>query len=167
MGNGVPIKPNLPPVSVHPHVCGERWCIEAVQFQEFGSSPRLWGTDGGGCRSDGHRRFIPTSVGNGYYDFQLSYVDAVHPHVCGERLALIPAAHSFCGSSPRLWGTVGAGLDGFEFARFIPTSVGNGAPHRNRRAADSVHPHVCGERQFRDVYAPYVTGSSPRLWGTV
>ncbi len=91
---------------------------------------------------------------------------AVHPHACGEH-TLIDIRHVNCnGSSPRLWGTPGQVMDKVKTSRFIPTPVGNTHAMIGKAAADSVHPHACGEHV--DFYCTISSecGSSPRLWGT-
>ena len=50
--------------SVHPHVCGEHGGIRSGGRWLFGSSPRVWGTHGGGLTIPPAGRFIPTCVGN-------------------------------------------------------------------------------------------------------
>ena len=72
------------------------------------------------------RRFIPTCVGNGISVASMAVLSAVHPHVCGERWMVIAGAKVTVGSSPRVWGTVGHGIDDLRERRFIPTCVGNG-----------------------------------------
>ena len=71
-----------------------------------------------------------------------------------------------CGSSPRLWGTRPTGVGPRRGLRFIPTAVGNArGPLVDRRQA-AVHPHGCGERDWRRAGVEPAAGSSPRLWGT-
>ena len=72
--------------------------------------------------------------------------NTVHPHVCGERLTVIILAVAGIGSSPRVWGTLGYGLDNLKKHRFIPTCVGNACGLRAVDCYVAVHPHVCGER---------------------
>ncbi len=50
------------------------------------------------------------------------------------------------GSSPRVWGTC--------------------RPKRMKWRACSVHPHVCGEHEYRPAGWTQTNGSSPRVWGT-
>ena len=55
---------------------------------------------------------------------------------------------SYCGSSPRLWGTpdieIATGIE----KRFIPTAGGNAIAGVKPRRYRSVHPHGCGERNI-------------------
>jgi len=52
------------PVSVHPHVHGERWRALGGLGAVAGSSPRTWGTPIGDAVKIGLLRFIPTYMGN-------------------------------------------------------------------------------------------------------
>ncbi len=51
--------------------------------------------------------------------------------------------------------------------RFIPTDVGNAQETAKAVQAIAVHPHGCGERVHQDDDARVITGSSPRMWGTL
>ena len=152
--------------TVHPHVCGERLRRNPISSVNFGSSPRLWGTDWRIGARTRQIRFIPTSVGNGISVRSDRSRKTVHPHVCGERLGAVFLSPRASGSSPRLWGT-GHKAQGVHVSiRFIPTSVGNGSVATLMSGALSVHPHVCGERASPLVLIERYVGSSPRLWGT-
>ena len=174
----------LPPV--HPHVCGERFCASRPARMTTGSSPRVWGTQR--CRLYGNYqpRFIPTCVGNAPLYMRLPAMLSVHPHVCGERNTRNATFTTPSGSSPRVWGTLGAGHPTKADTRFIPTCVGNalGCPTTlsNLRFIPTcvgnaygiaavgdwpaVHPHVCGERRYEGLFLWAEHGSSPRVWGT-
>ena len=72
-------------VTVHPHVCGERFENLIMVSQVNGSSPRVWGTVACPGRHLLSSWFIPTCVGNGRFTTWIAPWLAVHPHVCGER----------------------------------------------------------------------------------
>jgi len=91
----------------------------------------------------------------------------VHPHACGEHVYNGPRSHDLTGSSPRLWGTLGQALKRCFLLRFIPTPVGNTDLVGPRSGYSPVHPHACGEHIAKKAETPPVTGSSPRLWGTL
>ena len=71
--------------TVHPHGCGEHFNSENFRQNQYGSSPRVWGTQGTRQFLPDPKRFIPTGVGNTYQ-------------------FTIYARRQF-GSSPRVWGT--------------------------------------------------------------
>ena len=91
--------------SVHPHVCGERMYCPKNILNVIGSSPRVWGTFFLYASKHFGQRFIPTCVGNVLVLDPASDVPAVHPHVCGERIATKCGKIFIDGSSPRVWGT--------------------------------------------------------------
>ena len=133
-------------ITVHPHGCGERGIILFVMNRYDGSSPRLWGTHLLKQMICISLRFIPTAVGNAVTAAADVVKLAVHPHGCGERLAVPQCMRLSFGSSPRLWGTptwIHSGLYDF---RFIPTAVGNARIPRFCQNNKPVHPHGCGER---------------------
>jgi len=73
---------------------------------------------------------------------------------------------SYCGSSPRLWGTFWQNASLSVCERFIPTPVGNISNQEYGKCCLSVHPHACGEHYSDYDEMVRVDGSSPRLWGT-
>jgi len=73
---------------VHPHGCGERALAFALLAADAGSSPRVWGTLIGFPLVNAWSRFIPTGVGNASGDTVTQTAYTVHPHGCGERLAI-------------------------------------------------------------------------------
>ena len=93
------------PVSVHPHVCGERFPSFSEISMFSGSSPRVWGTHGSASAGKDIVRFIPTCVGNAQNPYLQIVNKAVHPHVCGERRRARVCISPQRGSSPRVWGT--------------------------------------------------------------
>ena len=65
-----------------------------------------------------------------------------------------------------MWGTLTSSLPKWGKSRFIPTHVGNTASTVSWSSVGSVHPHACGEHLIFASYNHYITGSSPRMWGT-
>jgi len=133
---------------VHPHACGElstyTW---GYGTNDYGSSPRMWGTQDISRGVAPYARFIPTHVGN-------SYATACR----GSRTR---------GSSPRMWGTLRLPRPPRVMGWFIPTHVGNSASISERIEAVLVHPHACGELSSSNNARICLIGSSPRMWGTL
>ncbi len=166
MGNRQYGLDNVQVITVHPHACGEQWQIRTIIRQTFGSSPRMWGTEVYCLSGFDVLRFIPTHVGNSLRYPAWQKPEPVHPHACGEQLATKLILWTFCGSSPRMWGTALSSPKERLRKRFIPTHVGNRLSHERYKPDTPVHPHACGEQEF--VKSIYRTngGSSPRMWGT-
>ena len=127
-------------------MCGERVNEIEIAVARYGSSPRVWGTLFVPLPPLGLLRFIPTCVGN-----------------AKEKIVAKPA---LTGSSPRVWGTHLVFALVQPQLRFIPTCVGNAYTKNRLAPACAVHPHVCGERQFKNDADGLFAGSSPRVWGT-
>ena len=151
---------------VHPHGCGEHCLCQPCLYQSNGSSPRVWGTLYSLPKGKAINRFIPTGVGNTPCSGQPRTGQPVHPHGCGEHLALSTGILLFSGSSPRVWGTrIKTDLQ-FAERRFIPTGVGNTAYFVTTTGQTTVHPHGCGEHLSSICLVTSWNGSSPRVWGT-
>ena len=71
------------------------------------------------------------------------------------------------GSSPRLRGTRAMGAIEVGQQRFIPAFAGNTQPRGLPLLGSPVHPRVCGEHGYDQLEASLITGSSPRLRGTL
>ena len=134
---------------------------------QFGSSPRLRGTPHDWRRKAMRLRFIPAPAGNASPDEMRAGCHAVHPRACGERLFCQHIHLVCCGSSPRLRGTH-LRRPGVDLAnRFIPAPAGNALARSAIRACNSVHPRACGERTDKEQDMASISGSSPRLRGTL
>ncbi len=90
---------------VHPRVCGERAGFNRAGQCGHGSSPRVRGTLLQRPQTVPERRFIPACAGNAVSPFGAPSNAAVHPRVCGERVATTKVAATPTGSSPRVRGT--------------------------------------------------------------
>ena len=82
-----------------------------------------------------------------YYDDKDS--NTVHPHGCGEHIAVTGFSNSLNGSSPRMWGTQSKQYQNQILLRFIPTDVGNTESDIIAFVSGAVHPHGCGEHGNR------------------
>ncbi len=165
-GNAVGRGPDRGRVPVHPRVCGERVLDVARVTTLDGSSPRVRGTPSAHCCPGACRRFIPACAGNASRFRLLARVTAVHPRVCGERVASDHRVERFSGSSPRVRGTLRIRARALTIVRFIPACAGNAPQLRDRARRPAVHPRVCGERYDRCRVDDPMTGSSPRVRGT-
>ena len=153
--------------TVHPRACGEHATAAEILSAVTGSSPRMRGTLELLDRVRLLFRFIPAHAGNTRRGSASRTSISVHPRACGEHGYLRPRNGSNNGSSPRMRGTLlrrhaqGAG------DRFIPAHAGNTLGTRPRTAHTTVHPRACGEHQNHRQHDPVLTGSSPRMRGTL
>ncbi len=53
------------------------------------------------------------------------------------------------------------------FQRIIPTRVGTRQTQADRFQKVEDHPHACGDKHLTACAVPFVSGSSPRVWGQV
>ncbi len=165
-GNAFPIPRLIPPASVHPRVCGERWRVTDGRVRQFGSSPRVRGTPADETVGVGRSRFIPACAGNALSCEPRTSGAAVHPRVCGEREKDCHPSSVNCGSSPRVRGTHFRRTPNRQFERFIPACAGNAQTVSGTKRRFPVHPRVCGERGISTKMKLWPCGSSPRVRGT-
>ena len=165
-GNGQSTMGDVGTPSVHPRACGERPVENKGSTIPCGSSPRLRGTGRIAGVADDSGRFIPAPAGNGSISRVIHSIPSVHPRACGERGCFYHSICLFCGSSPRLRGTVLRAADNFTAHRFIPAPAGNGDVAVTHLITVTVHPRACGERPRCIRWVGVVIGSSPRLRGT-
>ena len=125
------------------------------------------GTDVGSCTNVPPRRFIPACAGNSRSTSLRMSRTSVHPRVCGEQLAERLPRPCHRGSSPRVRGTAVVIGEPAALKRFIPACAGNRSGPRRGRGHQAVHPRVCGEQILGTLGIGGVTGSSPRVRGTV
>ncbi len=167
VGNTSPGAARFRILAVHPHACGEHLPLAVHRVHVRGSSPRMWGTLRFSTRRLRLWRFIPTHVGNTDAGRRTSGGFPVHPHACGEHV--LPRTVWVClsGSSPRMWGTRLVPSSADNSSRFIPTHVGNTWCEKVDGNICTVHPHACGEHEKELAEKHGLTGSSPRMWGTL
>ena len=147
VGNSFALHSILPFLTVHPHACGELIEID-LRYATYGSSPRMWGT----LRS--HAPFRSSDTGSSPRMWGTHIIPGifegtgtVHPHACGEL------------KNPR------RALSG---CRFIPTHVGNSLYICiNQRLMQRFIPTHVGNSIKISLSPPGVSGSSPRMWGTL
>ncbi len=176
------------PATVHPRACGERSTVTAGLGRYPGSSPRMRGTDLGASRPRPKNRFIPAHAGNGLNAKQgADRIGGSSPRMRGTALSGIASkgttrfipAHAGNGRRfsrptgtgpvhPRACGERGrAPHRNAGRLRFIPAHAGNGTLIATPSPAPSVHPRACGERLIAIRRADPLSGSSPRMRGTV
>ena len=153
-------------MTVQPHWCGERLCLETMISIIPGSAPLVWGTFSGLESTKTAKRFSPTGVGNVLRSSLSPIPVTVQPHWCGERFFLIEFIISPCGSAPLVWGTSRLQRTFPHLCRFSPTGVGNVGHRAAFGLRNAVQPHWCGERGKMSAMLTQGGGSAPLVWGT-
>ena len=88
----------------HPHACGDKWHSNFCLRLESGSSPRVWGQEGGTVVAAVDGRIIPTRVGTSIAGMPKKTINEDHPHACGDKHDKNVICDIPSGSSPRVWG---------------------------------------------------------------
>ena len=151
----------------HPRVCGEHYVGVGTLVSVQGSSPRMRGTLQPALYFRSTQGIIPAYAGN----TQPASLDRPtfwdHPRVCGEHPPR-NLRHTFgTGSSPRMRGTRGNGLERDMLAGIIPAYAGNTFYDGFEYFGEGDHPRVCGEHFFFSDSSSRSRGSSPRMRGTL
>ncbi len=153
--------------TVQPRVCGERKWRTFSMSGDSGSAPRVRGTVASGGRRAVVGRFSPACAGNGTVTPRGTSAPSVQPRVCGERSVTSMAPSSTSGSAPRVRGTAPWRCLRRTSRRFSPACAGNGRAACRSSRARPVQPRVCGERKQAVVIHDQLSGSAPRVRGTV
>ena len=132
-----------------------------------GSSPRVRGTRRGHEPVRSGVRFIPARAGNSPNSASVSLEVAVHPRACGELAVELDISIKDYGSSPRVRGTLDCSHCRLIRKRFIPARAGNSMAGSRKWLSNSVHPRACGELSYRSGLSSSLSGSSPRVRGTL
>ena len=133
----------------------------------IGSSPRVWGQVLRVWVSAAVLGIIPTRVGTRKEKRKKERTDKDHPHACGDKRNTIKIDSGHTGSSPRVWGQDYDPLHKRSRSAIIPTRVGTRWYTAKLRAAESYHPHACGDKTIWTPQPKQAVGSSPRVWGQV
>ncbi len=151
----------------HPRACGEHAIPLLAGSICLGSSPRLRGTQYFNMPPRCTEGIIPALAGN---TLLFSYGGGVwrdHPRACGEHFTSPLNKYGSEGSSPRLRGTRARRIRIRSDAGIIPALAGNTNGLTTQLVLLRDHPRACGEHLPRSMSAIRLTGSSPRLRGTL
>ena len=151
----------------HPRVCGEHGCVNAASCTLAGSSPRVRGTLDCPLTMPSTGGIIPACAGNTLEAARRACGERDHPRVCGEHFGTSGVPYCAMGSSPRVRGTLAALTARNDAAGIIPACAGNTTSTAHIAAATRDHPRVCGEHSFTCSNISLISGSSPRVRGTL
>ena len=141
--------------------------VEANEFFESGSSPRMRGAPFSAYGRHTVLRIIPADAGSTTGDDAVKVLDEDHPRGCGEHNTWYWIWFSTLGSSPRMRG---APVDQGAYAqvrRIIPADAGSTWAGHTCIDAGQDHPRGCGEHWAMIVHSSRSVGSSPRMRGAL
>ena len=110
---------------------------------------------------------IPAYAGNTSVNYPQRRNARDHPRVCGEHHWRKYFYSPYTGSSPRMRGTPASRSLSPRPNGIIPAYAGNTPSPRFSRFRPRDHPRVCGEHGFIGYLISLVSGSSPRMRGTL
>ena len=110
--------------TVHPHRCGETFVDNAINIDDSGSPPQVWGNRRPPPARPMPGWFTPTGVGKPPKEELNADDPEVHPHRCGETSSGRCWRHSTDGSPPQVWGNRRRAWRSLRRGRFTPTGVG-------------------------------------------
>ena len=151
----------------HPRVCGEHLFSGLCLAFRLGSSPRMRGTRSYDPRRVCRPGIIPAYAGNTYARSIVTVIFRDHPRVCGEHNMRRAGLAVNQGSSPRMRGTLRFHEDGSASLGIIPAYAGNTCTMFLNLPLLRDHPRVCGEHLCPNCLCTALTGSSPRMRGTL
>ena len=151
----------------HPRVCGEQLKSVPTPGPPGGSPPRVRGTV---CRRtciDRARRITPACAGNSGALTWVLHPSQDHPRVCGEQH--VPKSMHWMprGSPPRVRGTEPIYMLAMSRCRITPACAGNSVKKKVHNVFFWDHPRVCGEQHSTPRGMSMLSGSPPRVRGTV
>ena len=145
---GTPRRRPADPRSDHPRACGER-----------GSSRP--------ARCSIASGYIPARAGNARSAAGSPRRSPVQPRACGERDPVAERNPQVLGTAPRVRGTLEIRTRHVPVGRYSPARAGNADGNEQRRSVRPVQPRACGERDFKMLDEAGITGTAPRVRGTL
>ena len=110
-------------------------------------------------------RIIPAHAGQTSAGSTRSTCPSDHPRACGANGVAHADAIQACGSSPRMRGKLGVGLEMVFGVRIIPAHAGQTSRSACLKWAASDHPRACGANPEHVSFTQFTVGSSPRMRG--
>ena len=155
------------PLAVYPHVCGAAANCHCYEQVSKGLSPRVWGSQIRVLFFTQPLRSIPTCVGQPSARSKKSGKKTVYPHVCGAACVSVISRLVSFGLSPRVWGSLAYLRIKYLQSRSIPTCVGQPQLFFVSMRMKPVYPHVCGAASACMLSSAFLSGLSPRVWGSL
>ena len=130
----------------HPRVCGEKWCSDALDGDDWGSPPRVRGKDQLIFSVLVLFGITPACAGKRFpLEWRTAYIRD-HPRVCGEKWREAARCGQQQGSPPRVRGKVASIFRGGCWTRITPACAGKRGFFGAGFVGSGDHPRVCGEK---------------------
>ena len=149
----------------HPRACGENFTRTPTTDKRGGSSPRVRGKPRRRPRNRVPPGLIPARAGKTSWMEPPLPQRRAHPRACGENEPLPAPACVHRGSSPRVRGKPGPGLQEAARRGLIPARAGKTFHVQRLRRRVAAHPRACGENRAHCFHVAVGYGSSPRVRG--
>ena len=144
-GSTGPLRARHPSRTDHPRGCGEHDEVKPALFDLGGSSPRMRGAPSHTRRCCNTTRIIPADAGSTATSAEPAAGCWDHPRGCGEHTSQSKEAKFGQGSSPRMRGAQGGGMDHVVGSGIIPADAGSTGNLHVVLTAIVDHPRGCGE----------------------
>ena len=148
-------------------MCGEQHFPVVSSCAPVGSPPRVRGTVGAWGMRLFPARITPACAGNSIVPQKSPSGSEDHPRVCGEQHIQKQTQIFEQGSPPRMRGTETSPNPCSTGYRITPACAGNSIYLFFLTLLLRDHPRVCGEQTTRSAWTDSISGSPPRVRGTV
>ena len=149
----------------HPRACGANGSLMCLSLLSAGSSPRVRGKLAQRPLAASQHRIIPARAGQTRMCAFPAGRRPDHPRACGANQVHSVFFPSQVGSSPRVRGKPGAGLEISFIRRIIPARAGQTWRADASTTACPDHPRACGANMVWSSSFRSLAGSSPRVRG--
>ena len=151
----------------HPRGCGAHYSQACKVKRQLGSSPRVRGSLMMVRSPEMVFGIIPAGAGlTGRHTRRLLYIRD-HPRGCGAHILPVFSFYKSVGSSPRVRGSLCPCSMYIQGVGIIPAGAGLTSWKRPTQAGRRDHPRGCGAHLDEQAGAPTMTGSSPRVRGSL
>ena len=132
----------------HPRACGANPEHVGVVVAVHGSSPRMRGKHSSLFLAFHFIRIIPAHAGQTVGRLAVVPASTDHPRACGANMGTHSLAAERTGSSPRMRGKLGHGLQRGRLSRIIPAHAGQTRSWSASSTTRTDHPRACGANSF-------------------
>ena len=151
----------------HPRACGAHSHQTAQNHRQPGSSPRMRGSHAVKKEKPDDIGIIPAHAGLTWKSRDNGHFARDHPRACGAHMSRAGSRRLQQGSSPRMRGSPGQMPGQKGVKGIIPAYAGLTSAFLSLSSRYGDHPRVCGAHIPMDALYLKVSGSSPRMRGSL